>query len=603
MLERRGAATPAGNVKKTRLLVAGIVAFAAVVGFWVWYAQRHPLGYTLYPVDLRVYWEGGLIVRHVSPPYDGKLANPLYDWPPNNQSLKFTYTPFAALSFAVVSYLPWSILPRLSQLVNPVALLVATWCTMSALGYRDRKVLAGGALLGAAAGLLTEPVFRTMYLGQINLVLMALIIWDLRQKDSRWWMGIATGFAAGIKLVPLIFILYLLLIRKFRQAAVALGAFLGTVLLGFVILPGDSRDWWLNGLFIQDGRTGFVGWGGNQSLRAIATRLAGSIDAGTVPWVIAGVIVTVGGLLCAARLYRAGHPMLGILTTALIGLLDSPISWDHHWVWVVPGMMAAVHYAVRAWRAGRRGRAAGCAALAGGMFLVFAPWPGILWSVLTTGPGNFTHGLIWSAPNTPVTKYIALGDQPWYLEYHWRTLQLLAGNAYVLSGLLLLVILGFTALTAAPLASAPAGPAVAAQAAAGDAGPGEPGRSHRRQFGRAGRRRRGRGRPRRTRRTTPPAPDARPRTSGPARPAARTAPASVSAAAGLSPLISWALYAGSVLQLLVIASGVMIPAMYVLGVIFAALWFTGIWLARKVESAQRLREQESARQGAPTPAP
>jgi hypothetical protein len=105
------------------------------------------------------------------------------------------------------------------------------------------------------------------------------------------------------------------------------------------------------------------------------------------------------------------------------------------------------------------------------MFLVFAPWPGILWSVLTTGPGNFTHGLIWSAPNTPVTKYIALGDQPWYLEYHWRTLQLLAGNAYVLSGLLLLVILGFTALTAAPLASAPA---VAAQAAAGDAGPGEP---------------------------------------------------------------------------------------------------------------------------------
>ncbi len=69
------------------------------------------------------------------------------------------------------------------------------------------------------------------------------------------------------------------------------------------------------------------------------------------------------------------------------------------------------------------------------------------------------------------------------------------------------------------------------------------------------------------------------------------------------PRMGWALYAGSVLQLLVIASGVMIPAMYVLGVIFTALWFTGIWLARKVESVQRLREQESAKQGAPTPAP
>jgi hypothetical protein len=44
-----------------------------------------------------------------------------------------------------------------------------------------------------------------------------------------------------------------------------------------------------------------------------------------------------------------------------------------------------------------------------------------------------------------------------------------------------------------------------------------------------------------------------------------------------------ALYAGSVFQALVIASGVLLPAMYVLGAIFAALWFTGIWLGRKWE--------------------
>jgi hypothetical protein len=49
------------------------------------------------------------------------------------------------------------------------------------------------------------------------------------------------------------------------------------------------------------------------------------------------------------------------------------------------------------------------------------------------------------------------------------------------------------------------------------------------------------------------------------------------------PRKGWALYAGSALQVLVIAAGVVIPVMYVLGVIFAALWFTGIWLARKVE--------------------
>jgi alpha-1,2-mannosyltransferase len=326
-----------------------------------------------------------------------------------------------------------------------VALVAATWCTMGALGYRDRRVRAGGALLGAAAGLLTEPVFRTMYLGQINLLLMAIIIWDLRQPDSRRWKGIATGLAAGIKLTPLIFIPYLLLTRKFRAAALALGGFLGTVVLGFVILPGDSTDWWVHGLFIQDGRTGFVGWGGNQSMFAIATRLAGSINAAEPLWVVGLLVVTVLGLLCAAMLDRAGHTMLGLLMAALIGLLDSPISWDHHWVWVVPGMMVAAHYAVRAWQVGRRRGAFGCAAVAAVMLLVFAPWPGSLWSVKTLGPGNFTHGLVWAAPNTPVTQYVKYGDQPWFLEYHWSGLQVLAGNAYILTGFVLLVILGFTA--------------------------------------------------------------------------------------------------------------------------------------------------------------
>jgi len=112
---------------------------------------------------------------------------------------------------------------------------------------------------------------------------------------------------------------------------------------------------------------------------------------------------------------------------------------------VVPGMMAAAHYAVRAWQAGGLLGAAGCSALVLGMLLVFAPWPGSLWSHYTRGPGDFTHGFLWTGPNSPVTRYVKYGDNPAFLEYHWRGLQLLAGNAYVLAGLLLLVILGITA--------------------------------------------------------------------------------------------------------------------------------------------------------------
>jgi alpha-1,2-mannosyltransferase len=446
VLERLGAATARDKVVGTRVMFVGVAAFVIILGGWLVYAFTHPESTTLYPVDLGVYRNGGLVVRHVSPPYQANLPYPLYDWPLNNQALKFTYTPFAALFFAVVSFVPWSALPRITQVANLIFLFIAAWCTMGALGYRDRRVRLGGALLGFAVGLLTEPVFRTLYLGQINLLLMAAIIWDLTQPDNRRWKGIATGLAAAIKLTPLVFIPYLILTRKYRAAAVVTGTFLATIVLGFALLRHDSRDFWLHGLFIHDGRTGFVGWTGNQSLYALTTRLAGSIHAGTVPWLVLALVATVAGLLAAAMLDRAGHMMLGLLTAALVGLLDSPISWDHHWVWVVPGLMVAGHYGVQAWQAGRRLVSMGCAALAVALLLIFAPWPGSLWGVPTTGPGNFTKGLIWAGPYTPVKTYIAIGDQAWFKEYHWAGLQNLSGNAYVLTGIALLILLVAVAL-------------------------------------------------------------------------------------------------------------------------------------------------------------
>jgi hypothetical protein len=42
---------------------------------------------------------------------------------------------------------------------------------------------------------------------------------------------------------------------------------------------------------------------------------------------------------------------------------------------------------------------------------------------------------------------------------------------------------------------------------------------------------------------------------------------------------------GSILQLAVIASGTVIPVMYILGVIFTLLWVTGIWLGHQVENS------------------
>ncbi len=67
------------------------------------------------------------------------------------------------------------------------------------------------------------------------------------------------------------------------------------------------------------------------------------------------------------------------------------------------------------------------------------------------------------------------------------------------------------------------------------------------------------------------------------------------------PRMGWALPAGTVLQALVIAAGIVVPAMYVLGAIFAALWLTGIWLARRYETPRPGADQPAGPPGTSAP--
>jgi alpha-1,2-mannosyltransferase len=442
-------ATARPDPKGRRLLLAGLAAFAVALGLYVIYTLIHPKSFTMDPVDLAVYRSGGLIVRHVRPLYDPHLKAPLYDWVGYGKlHLPFTYTPFAAIAFALISFIPWWLCQQLSVAADIIALLAALWFTLGGLGYRQDKTRLAATLLGAAAVFWTEPVLRTMYLGQVNLVLMALIIWDLCQPDtaaSKYWKGFGTGIAAGIKLVPLIFIPYLLLARKFRQAAMACAGFAFTVLLGFVILPADSSKWWFHGLFVQGGRTGFTGWAGNQSLDGLITRLTGSVNGAKPAWIAAAIVVGAAGVIAAALLDRKGYPVPALLMAALTGLLVSPISWDHHWVWIAPAALTAAHYAVKAWRRGNKQRknkqpAAALAITAAAAVAWFGAWPARLFTA-RLNLGNDSLGLLWIPRNTNPVYYQWYGDRPWFTEYHWHGLALIAGNAYVLAGLALFAVL------------------------------------------------------------------------------------------------------------------------------------------------------------------
>jgi alpha-1,2-mannosyltransferase len=446
--------SPRTRPAATRLLIAGCLLFVLAAGGWmVFNAFAGPTAGT-HAVDLTVYRDGGLIVRHVLPYYNPRSSSPLYDWGGYSAlALKFTYTPFAAIAFALLSFMPPGTLLGFSIIVNMVALLVALWYTFGGLGYTGRRQVRlrlGLTLLAAGLTFWLQPDVRTIYLGQVNLVLMAGIIWDLCQPDrtgkgrSRWWKGFVTGIAAGIKLTPLIFIPYLLVVRRFREAAMTLAGFGFTIVVGFIILPGDSTQWWLQGLIIKDGtRTGFIGWAGNQSLRAIITRFAGSVAAGQDPWLAACVVAAIAGIGAAYLFDRAGHRMVAIEVTALTGLLISPISWDHHWVWVAPGVAIAGHYAVKYWNT-HKARARWLVALGAGLIIVFGAWPDALFE-RAQNLGEFSYGWLWLPPNTNPQQYTLHGDQPSFVEYHWHGIWLLTGNAYILAGVAVMIILAVAA--------------------------------------------------------------------------------------------------------------------------------------------------------------
>ena len=419
LASRHPATEPRGREQRV-LFTVGVAVAAVAVGLYALAAVTDPAITTLKGFDLRVYLMGGELAKN-KPAY-------LYAWK-YEPGIQFTYTPFAALLFALITWVRFRVLLDLLALVSLASLAVTVWIAFRELGWRG-MARTGGTLLVTGVALWLQPVQRTLFLGQIELVLMALIVWDLCQPDRRWWKGAVTGFAAGIKLVPLIFIVYLLVTRRFRQAGVAVAAFAVTVLAGFTVLPHASRQWWWHGDFLQAGRTGFIGEMLNQSERGLITRLVGSVASAEPLWLAIAIVTGIGGLAAAMLLDRAGNTFAGLMVCALTALLVSPISWDHHWVWVAPGLAVLIDAAVRAGNG--RARAAWIAAAAA-VVVAFGAWPR-LWPGGDTG--LLQGGLIWYAPVSTFSS----GDNARYVEYHWHGLQGIAGNLYVIAGSALFVL-------------------------------------------------------------------------------------------------------------------------------------------------------------------
>ena len=406
-----------------RLLRSGRLAAAVLAASLVAHFALQLVPKTTTMIDLRVY-------RHAPP---GLFNGTLYDFRLGEFSeqfpLPFTYPPFAALVFLPLSWLPWWLVRLGWQLLSIGCLYWIARCSV-------RLVLPAGTAAGTAAGTVAvarryamlwtaaamwfEPVRTTFNYGQINMVLVAVLLSALlATRDVT--AGLGVGLAAGVKLVPAISGLYFLARRRYAAAAWSAAWFAATVGLMFAIAPKASGQYWLH-LLGDASRIGPVGSAINQSLRGALARSAGFDVALGPQWVVAVAVATVLGGLALRAAVRAGETMAAIVVVQFYGLLVSPVSWSHHWVWVLPALVWLVHGAV-AHRALVRAAA-------------------FLWVLLV---GSYLVPLLVNAQPTIWTI-----PRPWYLSA--------PGWAYPVAAMLTLVAIAVTLHRRAPLAP-PAAPA------------------------------------------------------------------------------------------------------------------------------------------------
>ncbi|MDC0769002.1 glycosyltransferase 87 family protein [Streptomyces sp. HD] len=279
--------------------------------------------------DLRVYY--GTIDSWIH--HGGRI----YDYQVPGTTYGFTYPPFAA-----VVMLPMALVDL------QVAIAVALLLNLAALAFALR-VLAGrawqrygwyGWALAVCALALFEPLRDTFSFGQVNILLLALVLLDrwLLATGRERWAGVGIGLAAAIKLTPAAFIGLLLVARRWRAAAVATAVAAAATALAAWVAPDASRFYWTHAMW-DTTRVGRLDYVSNQSLQGILARLDVSSRA---VWAV--VVLLVLGVW-AARTRRAvvtGDWTAAFALTGLTACLVSPITWVHHLVWLLPSFAVLV---------------------------------------------------------------------------------------------------------------------------------------------------------------------------------------------------------------------------------------------------------------------
>ncbi|MEE3851648.1 glycosyltransferase 87 family protein [Gordonia sp. LSe1-13] len=343
-------------------------------------------------LDLDVYLSGAQTVLDGDSLYDAKLLG----------QMDYTYAPISILLFTPFTWVSFETARIIWSAGIFVALYLVIMLSFKSLGRAASWPLRVIALSLVAVVLLFEPVRTTVWYGQINVFLMLIIVADLTRPDGARLRGVGTGITAGIKLTPLLFLVYLALLRQWRSFVGVLGGFLASMIIGFAVLPRESWAYWTGTLFDSD-RVGAPQTPGNQSVRGLLANLLNSDDPNTFVWLVLALGSLAVGMYAAVLAHRHGQELLAVTIVGMTACAVSPMSWGHHWVWFVPLTVIGLHLLCTPGRGVLR-----CGLIAAGLvalFLIALSWRTYLaypfWFVNRTVTEGylvglfFKHGIEW----------------------------------------------------------------------------------------------------------------------------------------------------------------------------------------------------------------
>lgn len=266
--------------------------------------------------------------------YSGAIVKPFMP----EGGLPFTYTPFAALLFRALTALPFPTLTVVWAALNMLAAVAVAMIVTRRWGRRWQ-------VLAAVATMLSTIMAAHMMMGQLNALLLLLIVLDVARGRTGGSLaalprGLGVGIAASVKLTPAIVIVYFVVTRQFRAAVTAAATVVVCFVLGWLALP-DSTAAFFTQLPQLAARVDVLGYARtfhNTGLNGLLTQ-AGV----TLPAIAVGIAVCAVGLIVAARIRPLGDDV-AVLWLALVTCVATPVTWIHHWVALPIALVVALRF-------------------------------------------------------------------------------------------------------------------------------------------------------------------------------------------------------------------------------------------------------------------